>query len=167
MLTHIVIYDGARQTKQRFLPQNMRWLGEVEMGVFDDQKVFSHCVCDQCGETFEKKSRVTYHIRGVHSRKFKYEVIGYVKSFAANCGKCSKRKTSVHFHMKKHAGIEDYIVMNAMQSMLVLQLWLVTSKQSIQILRAMIFTSATIVDKVSLKKNWRTQERNLIQGVIE
>ena len=47
--------------------------------------------------------------------------------------------------MRKHNGIEDYIVMNAMQSMLVLQLWLVTSKQNIQIFRAMIITSATIL----------------------
>ena len=80
MLTHIVIHDGARQTKQRFLPQNMRnMLGEVEMGVVDDQKVFSHCVCDPCGKVTDTKSKVTCHIGGVHSGKFKCEITGCAK----------------------------------------------------------------------------------------
>ena len=77
MLSHIVIHDEARQTRQRFLPQNTwNMLGEVEMGVFDGQEVFSHCVCDQCGKVTDTKSKVTCHIRGVHSRKLKCEVIG-------------------------------------------------------------------------------------------
>merc|ERR1719369_1447706 len=60
MLTHIVIHDEARQTRQRFLPQQMwKMLEEVEMFVFDGQELFSNCVCNQCGKIFEKKSEVT------------------------------------------------------------------------------------------------------------
>jgi len=87
MLTHIVIHDEARQTRERFLPEHMwRLLQEVDMFVFDGQEVFSHSVCDQCGKIFEKRSEVTRHVKGVHNRKFRCQVKGCAKSFFAQSG---------------------------------------------------------------------------------
>ena len=87
MLTHIVIHDEARQTRERYLPEHMwKLLQEVDMFVFDSQQIFSHAVCDQCGKIFEKRSEVARHVKGVHNRKFKCQVKGCAKSFLAKSG---------------------------------------------------------------------------------
>jgi uncharacterized C2H2 Zn-finger protein len=87
MLTHIVIHDEARQTRERYLPEPMwKLLQEVDMFVFDSQQIFSHAVCDQCGKIFEKRSEVARHVKGVHNRKFKCQVKGCAKSFLAKSG---------------------------------------------------------------------------------
>ena len=104
MLTHIVIHDEARQTRERYLPEHMwKLLQEVEMFMFDGQEIFSHAVCDQCGKIFEKKSEVARHVKGVHGRKFKCDVKGCAKSFFAKSGLDSHmldHKRTVHLDIE-------------------------------------------------------------------
>ena len=40
--------------------------------------------CDHCGKTFRKRSEVARHLRGVHNRKFNYEVKGCATSWKVN-----------------------------------------------------------------------------------
>ena len=59
MLTHIVINDETRQTRERYLPEHMwKLLNEVELFVFDGQWIFSIMfVCDYCGKIFGKEAK--------------------------------------------------------------------------------------------------------------
>jgi len=115
MLTHIVIHDEARQTRERYLPEHMwKLLQEVEMFMFDGQEIFSHGVCDQCGKIFEKKSEVARHVKGVHSRKFKCSVKGCAKSFFAKSGLDSHmmdHNRSVHLDRASKNPVKEETIM--------------------------------------------------------
>ena len=118
MLTHIENHDETGQTSEKFLPEHMwKLLQEVEMFVFDGQEVFSHSVCDKCGQIFDKRSEVAHHVRVGHNRTFKCQVKGCAKSFFAKsgldshshihkctvCGKQFSNKSSMENHQIKHS----------------------------------------------------------------